>query len=96
MKGMYSLKSKFTLIIELMSGSLTQVLQQVPIGQIPERIISYICRQILQGLVYLHGQHRIHRDIKSDNILISQDVSSIAERHKTWRFWLRCSTNSRA
>lgn len=36
----------------------------------PEQFIAYVCKQSLMGLAYLHREHRIHRDIKSDNILI--------------------------
>jgi len=32
--------------------------------------MAYICKEILIGLQHLHSEHRIHRDIKSDNILI--------------------------
>lgn len=40
-------------------------------GTIPEKIIAYICKEVIKGLNCLHKQNRIHRDIKSDNILIS-------------------------
>ena len=39
----------------------------------PEKIMGYICREILQGLSWLHRNNRVHRDIKSDNILISEN-----------------------
>ena len=49
-------------------GSLTDCLDlDYPM---PEPAIAYMCKNILQGLAFLHSQHRLHRDIKSDNILI--------------------------
>ena len=62
------------IVTELLSLSLAQLVVNRP-GQIPENLISYICQEILKGLAFLHSNHRIHRDIKSDNILLSLDGS---------------------
>ena len=35
----------------------------------PEDHIAYCTKQVLRGLSYLHSHFRLHRDIKSDNIL---------------------------
>ncbi|OMJ76650.1 hypothetical protein SteCoe_23956 [Stentor coeruleus] len=58
------------IIEELMSCSLTDLVLDRP-GQIPELVLKYILYEALKGLEYLHKRNRIHRDIKSDNILIS-------------------------
>jgi Protein kinase domain len=60
------------IVEELMACSLTDLILDRP-GEIPENVISYILREVLIGLEYLHSKNRIHRDIKSDNILISMD-----------------------
>lgn len=49
-------------------GTLTEVLG--PTIPIPEPAIAYVCKQMCMGLAYLHRQHRLHRDIKSDNVLV--------------------------
>ncbi|CAH6722533.1 sporulation-specific protein 1 [[Candida] jaroonii] len=38
-----------------------------------EEVTAYIIRDVLRGLVYLHGQKKVHRDIKSANILLTID-----------------------
>ena len=44
-------------------------------GYISEKIMSFICKEVLKGLSYLHSQNRVHRDIKSSNVLISKNGS---------------------
>jgi len=35
-----------------------------------ESQIAYVCREMLKGLAFMHRNHRLHRDIKSDNVLV--------------------------
>ena len=62
------------LVVELMMGSLTDLILSRFRG-LTENIIRYILKEVLLGLKVMHDQYRIHRDIKSDNILISIDGS---------------------
>jgi len=43
------------------AGTLKQLLQV----ELDERQISFVIKQVIQGVAYLHKGHRIHRDIKS-------------------------------
>jgi len=61
-------------VMEYMGGGcLTDILEAFDVVRLSERNIAYIVRDTLRALSYIHSLHRIHRDIKSDNILISAD-----------------------
>lgn len=52
-------------------GCLTNLLSVS--GSIPDQITAYIMREMVLALAFLHKNHRLHRDIKSDNVLVSMD-----------------------
>eukprot|EP00792_Barthelona_sp_PAP020_P005753 TRINITY_DN2786_c0_g2_i1.p1 TRINITY_DN2786_c0_g2~~TRINITY_DN2786_c0_g2_i1.p1 ORF type:complete len:431 (+),score=117.31 TRINITY_DN2786_c0_g2_i1:47-1339(+) len=63
-------RSELWIVIEYMSGgSLTQLLQCC--GILTEEEMAYVTKQIVHALNFLHTSYRVHRDIKSDNILLS-------------------------
>lgn len=70
----YEYNNHLWIVVELMKGSLTDLIMDRA-GDISEQLMAFIFREILRGLLFLHRQHRIHRDIKSDNILIALDGS---------------------
>ncbi len=55
------------------NGSLHHICRKF--GKFPESLVGVYILQVLQGLVYLHEQGVIHRDIKGANILTNKDGS---------------------
>ncbi|KAK8965172.1 Mitogen-activated protein kinase kinase kinase NPK1 [Platanthera guangdongensis] len=55
------------------NGSLANIIKPNKFGPIPESLVAVYISQVLEGLVYLHEQGVIHRDIKGANILTTKE-----------------------
>ncbi|XP_051966706.1 mitogen-activated protein kinase kinase kinase kinase 5-like [Xyrauchen texanus] len=66
----YIRMNKLWICMEYCGGGSLQDIYHVT-GPLSELQIAYVCREMLQGLDYLHGQKKIHRDIKGANILLN-------------------------
>uniref|UniRef100_A0A8C1P2W0 non-specific serine/threonine protein kinase n=1 Tax=Cyprinus carpio TaxID=7962 RepID=A0A8C1P2W0_CYPCA len=56
------------------AGSVTDLLKKTKGSCLKEDWISYICREVLRGLLHLHSHHVIHRDIKGQNVLLTENA----------------------
>jgi len=68
----YKWGTRYYLVVEFMDFSVRNLIdyqQKV----ITEGIIRYICGAVLKGLAAMHKKKIMHRDIKSDNILINKE-----------------------
>lgn len=62
---------KFNLLFRYVeNGSLEWIVKKF--GKFPEHLIANYIQQVLEGLIYLHEQGVIHRDIKGANILTTK------------------------
>lgn len=70
----YLVKDKLWVSMEYMDGgALTDLLELYGKLFLSEGEISYVLRCVLRALRYIHEHSSIHRDIKSDNVLLSMN-----------------------
>lgn len=55
------------------NGALSSIVKTNRFGPFSESLVAMYVQQVLQGLVYLHEQGVVHRDIKGANILTTRD-----------------------
>ncbi|GAB6018930.1 hypothetical protein CHUAL_000578 [Chamberlinius hualienensis] len=56
------------------AGSVTDLVKSTKGQSLKEEWIAYICREILRGLSHLHANKVIHRDIKGQNVLLTDNA----------------------
>lgn len=69
MYGSYLVEDELWVVMEFLEGgSLTDIITHTNLS---EEQVSCVCRAVLKALAFLHPQGVIHRDIKSDSILLT-------------------------
>ncbi|XP_076644054.1 MAP4K3-like protein hppy isoform X15 [Halictus rubicundus] len=69
--GSYLRRDKLWICMEYCGGGSLQDIYHIT-GPLSEIQIAYMCRETLLGLAYLHSMGKMHRDIKSANILLTE------------------------
>jgi tRNA A-37 threonylcarbamoyl transferase component Bud32 len=68
----FYLNNQIWLVMEYMAyGSLADIVEMFPQNiRMNESEIAYVAQQITMALEHIHSKHCIHRDVKSDNVLL--------------------------
>ena len=67
----YDYRDRIWIFLELMDGDLTQIIEKYH-QRYTENVVKYCLNKILIGIKNIHSKNIVHRDIKSDNILINE------------------------
>eukprot|EP01043_Picozoa_sp_COSAG02_P052103 COSAG02_NODE_5568_length_4225_cov_1.651478_3_plen_938_part_00 len=66
--------SELCIVLEYVEGgSLAKIMHDVGQGTLPATLVALYLSKMLRGLVYLHSEGVIHRDVKAANILVDRD-----------------------
>lgn len=66
----FDYKNRVWIFIEIMDDALTSYVQTF-YKTYSENVVKYVLRRTLEALTFIHEKHIIHRDIKSDNLLMN-------------------------
>lgn len=72
-KSAFLRRQTLWIVMEYLGGGSCADLLKPPPHHLGETHIAIICRELLLGLAYLHGEGKLHRDIKAANILLGMD-----------------------
>ena len=61
------------IFLEMMDGGARTGLIKTRLCYYSEDFVRFVCLQVLKGIKFLHDKYIVHRDIKSDNILVSSE-----------------------
>lgn len=88
--GTYRSSAALLVVMELCDGGSIDAVRKILKRKFSEPIIAYILHETLCGLRYLHKEKKIHRDIKTGNILMNSkgeiklvDFGITAQLHHT-------------
>lgn len=74
-KGLPGQEDQLWLVMEFCgAGSITDLVKASRGKALKEEWISYICHEVLNGVSHLHQNHVIHRDIKGQNVLLTDSA----------------------
>lgn len=85
--GSYLRGSDLWIIMEFCSGGSCADLMKP--GSIQEEYISIIIRELLMGLDYLHGDKKLHRDIKGMGSILKVEIMANFIPQPPMSFWVR-------
>jgi serine/threonine protein kinase len=72
-KGAFRKENHIWIVMEYCGAGSVCDLMAICERTLSEEQIATICKQSLLGLAYLHEKHKIHRDIKSGNLLLTHN-----------------------